>query len=965
MRISKPVHRGIKRSMALCVALLFIIPLTSTIMASETSGPMISGQTGEAESALPGVFDLRDVFGENYVTSVKSQIDGTCWCHGTMAAMESNLLMTKNWENAGETGEPNLAEYHLDWWNGFNQHNNDDQVPPTGGGLTVHQGGDYLVASAYTTRGEGAVRDIDGQSHTPAPPRSDPNWHYYYSRDIEWFVIGPSLSGIDTIKLRIMNEGAIGTCMCYDAAFIDANYIHYQPPSSNLDPNHAIAIIGWDDNIVTGAPEGPGAWLTKNSWGSGWGLGGYFWISYYDKHSCRHPEMGAVSFRGTVLSNYERIHYHDYHGWRDTLPGITESFNAFTTNQSELITAISFFTAANNVTYTARIFDNFIGGVLQDELASQTGEQNHTGFHTVDLDYPLFLDPGEDFYVYVELSHGGHPIDRFSEVEVLLNGGLAPVTKSPYGTPVVSAANPGESYYYNGTAWADLYDYSFVNPLWNQTANFCIKANVEDYTPSSVTVLDNNGQGEDGTWSGVETITWSASNIQDPALDIRVEYSPNSGADWFTIEDGVDNNDGACLWDTTAVPDGTDNLLRVTATDSYFLGVTDLSDAEFTIDNMPVVALSSPDGGEIWMGGTSQNIQWVMSDSNGSIENLVVDLYYSTDSGATYPNMIVTGLTGFTANPCSYVWNPIPVIDSNTVRVKVTVTDSFPHTVEDTSQNDFAIDSTAPAPATNARAEIVGSSVRIHWDASASADIDRYEVYYVMNGWDPTGNSYTNFLSAGLNTDVLHIGVGTSNPQSYFYQVRTFDIAGHETRTTIQAAKFGKTLSTFLNPSGWFMLGSPLVQSDTTLNHVLQGQSLPTSWDYAMAWDENADAWTSHLTTRPSSVNDLHDIYNDMGFWLHINANARWTMAGYITDMTIPMKSGWNLVPYSFAARSMSASAIGTHLTANCAGFDSWEIFDSAADYRLKTPTGTEMLYHGDAIWVHVTFDCDWNVVNY
>jgi hypothetical protein len=38
--------------------------------------------------------------------------------------------------------------------------------------------------------------------------------------------------------------------------------------------SHAIEIVGWDDNLQ--------AFHVKNSWGTGWGEHGYFWISYYE-----------------------------------------------------------------------------------------------------------------------------------------------------------------------------------------------------------------------------------------------------------------------------------------------------------------------------------------------------------------------------------------------------------------------------------------------------------------------------------------------------------------------------------------------------------------------------------------------------------------------------------------------------------------------------------------------------------
>lgn len=71
-----------------------------------------------------------------------------------------------------------------------------------------------------------------------------------------------------------------------------SNKCYYEPSPDGS--GHAVELIGWDDNFVCESGEGTGAWLIKNSWGSGWGQDGYAWFSYLGSTaltSFRHPLM--------------------------------------------------------------------------------------------------------------------------------------------------------------------------------------------------------------------------------------------------------------------------------------------------------------------------------------------------------------------------------------------------------------------------------------------------------------------------------------------------------------------------------------------------------------------------------------------------------------------------------------------------------------------------------------------------
>lgn len=113
----------------------------------------------------------------------------------------------------------------------------------------------------------------------------------------------PDQRFIDDVKINLFTYGAIAAGFYYSANRVNtvatsttsgtlATYCEYPFPPitpTNLGGNHAVCIIGWDDDFpatnfnASHQPKRNGAFLAKNSWGSSGGYDGYIWISYEDE----------------------------------------------------------------------------------------------------------------------------------------------------------------------------------------------------------------------------------------------------------------------------------------------------------------------------------------------------------------------------------------------------------------------------------------------------------------------------------------------------------------------------------------------------------------------------------------------------------------------------------------------------------------------------------------------------------
>jgi uncharacterized repeat protein (TIGR01451 family) len=396
---------------------------------------------------LPSYYDLR-LLGK--LTPVGDQgSSGVCWAFASLGSLESCLLPNETW-NFSENNMKNILS--VNYPQGFDREAND--------------AGSWEEATAYLTSYNGPVtstQDPFNEYSSYSPSNLTIVKHVQ-----DTVILDPrnSTGTIDNnrIKDAIMEYGAVYSLMSYDDFYLNplTNGYYY---NGSLAVNHAVDIVGWDDNyskdnFFNDAP-GNGAFIVSNSWGSGWGDNGYFYVSYYDKYLAS-SDYNVVFMDAEPTSNYDNIYQYDPYGAVGSL-GYDDDVgwfsNIFKSNGNEKLEASSFYVFSPNSTYKMFVYlnpssNNPSSGVLVD---SQTGIISSEGYKTIKLDKVVQLLKGQKFSVVVELTspNNSYPIT----IEYPLAGYSSKAT-----------AKPGESYVSEfGKTWQDL-----TNILPN--ANVCLKA---------------------------------------------------------------------------------------------------------------------------------------------------------------------------------------------------------------------------------------------------------------------------------------------------------------------------------------------------------------------------------------------------------------------------------------------------------------------------------------------------------
>lgn len=480
-----------------------------------------------SRAMLPTAFDL-----SGRSTTVKDQGPwGSCWAFGALSSLESSQLIGASGSSAQAL--PDYSERQLAWFAYEPQtaesiavsaavSNQVGEGDSYTGPERLNEGGNMPMAAALLSTWQGAASEAQipyqneegntNKTGTWDVAAASRNLSAIHVQNVD-FMASPATfdkydentglpsadavytldqNAVTAIKTALMNRGAVAIAYFADQSLADGaqngdyfNYVNYcqyvDVMNISTIQNHSVSIVGWDDgyastNFKKGKqPEGNGAWLVKNSWGSSWGIhDGYFWLSYYDRTIDQ-----VTSFQGESVDNYDNNYQYDYLGLASNM-GLnawnqeTGIANVFTAKGDEEIQAVSAVTLAPDSTVSVKIYkipaeatEPVPAGA--ELIAQQTASIAYSGYHTIKLNTPAAIGAGE----------------KFSVVQVIKGGDgkwYTPVEISANGSSQTAVCNPGESYMIGGGAAEDLADYSDSNVTFG---NAMIKAFTNDIVAES------------------------------------------------------------------------------------------------------------------------------------------------------------------------------------------------------------------------------------------------------------------------------------------------------------------------------------------------------------------------------------------------------------------------------------------------------------------------------------------------
>jgi C1A family cysteine protease len=252
------------------------------IDARQAQASALHRQARAATVGAPASFDARDVAGNNYVTVVTDQGGcGSCVAFGSVAVLETTAAYSRRQPGL----ELDLSEAHLFYTHGASVGRNCDNgwLPLPALGMCRDIGVTFEDYFPYTAGNSGgAVLNGD--------------WPNRQARAVD---VADVTGDPVRMKEHISQYGAITACFTVFGDFFAYRSGVYRHVSGDVRGGHCVALVGYDD--------AQGCWIAKNSWGTGWGDGGYVKIAYGECDIEGWQCVGVKSVRLRTWTGQSRI----------------------------------------------------------------------------------------------------------------------------------------------------------------------------------------------------------------------------------------------------------------------------------------------------------------------------------------------------------------------------------------------------------------------------------------------------------------------------------------------------------------------------------------------------------------------------------------------------------------------------------------------------------------------------------
>jgi len=190
----------------------------------------------------------------NYVTPVRDQGNcGSCWAFATTGALESYTLIKNNQPDT----DTDLAEQILV---------SCSRAGSCGGGY-IDRASDFIQDTGLPEESCYPYTAANGNCR-----RACTDWRLNTDRIDSWLYVATTLPTVDAIKNALYVYGPLVTTMDVYTDFFSYKSGIYSYTSGSYEGGHAVLIIGYNDDNQY--------FIAKNSWGTGWGEGGFFNIAY-------------------------------------------------------------------------------------------------------------------------------------------------------------------------------------------------------------------------------------------------------------------------------------------------------------------------------------------------------------------------------------------------------------------------------------------------------------------------------------------------------------------------------------------------------------------------------------------------------------------------------------------------------------------------------------------------------------